>query len=141
MSTLLLAPATSTPAWSQDREKSAPDLTGADAWADLENRLGGFKEKTGELANVEPEKRAAALKVDTVFAWDVRRNTPYLGLGVVVAERGKLRLSLVGANDRLGVGVGWKVIPVVDVTVGATLFWDFEKDDPNGSVYVSIFQW
>jgi hypothetical protein len=109
--------------------------------AELESKLGTF-DSSGKLSTAGGESAALHLSLDTFVAWDFHKATPYVGIGLIIPQPWpKLRLSVQGANDRLGVGVGWKIIPVIDLTLGLSVFHDFTCNASEVGAYVSIFKW
>lgn len=122
---------------------TTPPKTGAGDMTDaeLEARLGGFK-PSGELAGMKAEKRAASILIDTFVAWDLTAETVVPGLALVLAEplERSIRVTAQAGPDRLGLGVGWRVIPVIDLTVGLAVYRNFETDSNNVAVYGSVFK-
>jgi hypothetical protein len=89
-----------------------------------------------------PSRRAAAIRIDTWAGYFPRHPDIKLGLGLVLcdgphAPRASLQLG-VGV---VGVGLGWKVIPIIDLAVGIGCLWSVEFDDLEPSIYFSFAAW
>lgn len=110
---------------------------------ELEQKLGGFSsggEMVGKEGNI---RRASRLIVDGFLAYDLHRDSVYMGFGLSAPELefAKVRLSLQGANDRLGLGLSYPLpIAVVDMRVGVAVFEDFETKHIGWAVYGSLFR-
>jgi hypothetical protein len=89
-----------------------------------------------------PSRRAASLRIDTWAAYLPRHPDIKLGLGLVLADSPHgPRASLQLGNGVIGLALGWKVIPVIDFTVGLGCLWSVQFDDLEPSVFFSFSAW
>lgn len=119
---------------------TTPTTEGASPLDKLRDRLGIHTGPGGRTSTAEGA--AGKINIDTVVAWDIRRDLPYAGLGWVLSDPGnKLRVSVQAAPERIGLGVGYVVKPVLDIAIGPTVFRDFKDDTWGVGVFASIFRW
>jgi hypothetical protein len=52
----------------------------------------------------------------------------------------KLRLDIQLASNRIGFGIGYRLVPVIDLTIGVQGLWDLKDGSIQPGVYVSIWR-
>ncbi|MFA6093989.1 MAG: hypothetical protein WC986_13705 [Elusimicrobiota bacterium] len=111
--------------WRPGFSQSGP---GSDPWA-----------PEAVAADLKTTPKVERLSLDTWVGKQSGRGGLDLGLGLTLPW-GRLRPSLQIAQDRAGFGLGWRVIPVLDVTIGVQGIWDLKTGQIQPGFYVSVFR-
>lgn len=102
---------------------------------------GGFtrEEVQAALKATDSQPRLSRIFLDT---WaGIRVGEPGLDVGIGMAfPVGRLRPTVQIAPNYAAAGLGWVLIPVIDVTAGVNYGHDFRSHEERIGVYLSLFR-
>lgn len=90
-------------------------------------------------ADLAKTPKVERLTLDTWIGKQLDRGGMDLGLSIVFPV-GRVRPSIQVAPDRLGFGLGWRLVPVIDIAIGVNGVWDLKTGRLEPGVYVSLFR-
>lgn len=88
-----------------------------------------------------PSRRAASLQIDAWMGYLTRYPDIALGFGFVLHDGLHFRPSFQIGNGVAGFGFGWRLIPVIELTVGVGALWSVQHDAVEPSVFISFAHW
>lgn len=121
------------PVTTDDRERRIAELLPFDE---------GGEDPTSKGRVVDPvTRKAAALQIDTFAAYLPDATDIRLGLGLVVWQGEKLRLTAQVANGGLGAGLAYKIVPVIDLSIGVGALYMVNDERVEPTIFASIYRW
>lgn len=85
--------------------------------------------------------RAAAFSLDTVAAYVPSSRQVMAGIGATIYQAGDWRVSLQAASGGIGAGLAWRALPVVELTIGAGMYWNPVEGDVRPGAFVTLARW
>jgi hypothetical protein len=88
-----------------------------------------------------PSRKASALQLDLFAAYVPASQDIKVGVGLVLKRAGNWRVTAQVADGVVGAGVAYRLVPVIDLSVGAGLLYAPASGDVRPSAFVSLYRW
>lgn len=88
-----------------------------------------------------PSRRAIALQIDAWAGYLPRLGDVTIGAGLVLHDGASWRTTAQVGPGVIGIGLAYRIVPVVELSVGFSALWSTERDKFTPGVYASFAKW